>query len=178
MRTPSTARRIRANPAGIAAGTVRALGRLAVGVLLGFHVWLLGAHLLDGRVFEPATAVRWVISLVVVAGFRALSRRGLPLLVDRRAVGLWLVVVIIHCSAGWDGRAAASLERAIPESVTALAQLSVTALVLGATLAAALVLWRCRRTQGGLASAAPALFGGLPASGFVFRISPRPPPSV
>ena len=138
MTAAPAARRFAPRPADLVTAAVRAAGHLAFATLAVFHAWLLGLHLLDGRAFEPATAARWVLAVLVLAGFRALSHRGLPLFTGRRAVGLWLLVVLIHCSAASDGSAAA-LRTAIPESVTVLAQLSVTAAVLGAALAPAFV---------------------------------------
>lgn len=176
MRMIATARRAITRLSAPSAAAVRVLLRLSLLALIVFHLGLLGAHLLDGRAFEPATAVRWVLSLVVLAGFRSLSRRGVPLLLGRRAVGLWLLVVIIHCSAAWDGGAAAALDRAIPKSVTALAQVSLTVLAVGAAVAAAFT--TAARAWGGSHRPffVPTLIAGLPASGFVFRFSPRPPP--
>jgi hypothetical protein len=155
---------------------LRALGRLAFAALAVFHAWVLAAHLLQGKAFEPDTAIRWVVAAVVLIGFRALSRRGLPLFSGRHAVVLWLLVVLIHCSAAWSG-GAASLEAGLPETVTALAQLSTVAgvlvgVVLGIALASARRPWDARR----LAFPAPVLIGGLPSTGVVFRFSPRPPP--
>jgi hypothetical protein len=154
----------------------RALGRLGFVAVAGFHTWLLGRHLVSGQAFEPATAVRWLLAVLVLVAFRTLSRRGLPLFLGRRAVGLWLLVVIIHCSAAWEGGAAAALDSAIPESVTALAQLSVSTMVLGAVFAALLAQTvrpsACRRSPFGT----PALAAGLPSTSFAFRFSPRPPP--
>jgi hypothetical protein len=169
------ARRPAARPADLAASAVRAAGHLAFAALGVFHAWLLGLHLLDGRAFEPATAARWILAVLVLAGFRALSHRGLPLFTGRRAIGLWLLVVLIHCSAASDGSAAA-LRTAIPEPVTVLAQLSVTIAVLGAALAAAAVPAARPWAGGRPAHAVPLLIAGRPSSGFVFCFSPRPPP--
>jgi hypothetical protein len=160
----------------LALAALRALGRLGFAALALFHVWLLGVHLLDGRAFAPATAVRWALAAGVLVGFRALGRRGLPLCFGRRAVGLWLLVVIIHCGAAWEGGAAAALDRAIPESVTALAQLSAATAVLGVALAAALVSAARPWAGGRPAFCVPVLVAGLPASGFRYCCSPRPPP--
>jgi hypothetical protein len=172
---PASALRSATRPANLVAAALGVLGRLGLGVLIVFHAWLLGAHLLDGRALEPATAVRWMLAVLVLAGFRALSRRGLPLLSGRRAVVLWLLVVVIHCSAAWDGGAAAALDRAIPESVTALAQLSAAVLVAAALSA---VFARAMRAAARLRPAfgVPARIAGLPSNGFVFLFSPRPPP--
>ena len=168
------ARRFATRPADLATSVVRAAGHLAFATIAVFHAWLLGLHLLDGRAFEPATAARWVLAVLVLAGFRALSHRGLPLFAGRRAVGLWLLVVLIHCSAAADGGAA--LRAAIPESVTVLAQLSFTSAVLGAALVAALRPAARRWAGGRPAFPVPLLIAGRPSSGFVFCFSPRPPP--
>jgi hypothetical protein len=165
-----------AGPANLAAAALGALGRVGLAALIAFHAWLLGAHLVGGQAFEPATAVRWMLAVLVLAGFRALGRRGLPLLFGRRAVVLWMLVVVIHCSAAWDGAAAAALDRAIPESVTALAQVSVTTLLLGAVLAIAIATVRKPRKGGRPAASAAAIVAGHPSSGFVFCFPPRPPP--
>jgi hypothetical protein len=172
---PTSGLRSATRPANLVAAALSVLGRLGLAALIVFHAWLLGAHLLDGRAFEPAMAVRWMLAVLVLAGFRALSRRGLPLLSGRRAVVLWLLVVVIHCSAAWDGGAAAALDRAIPESVTALAQLSAAVLV-AAALSAAFAPAMRAAARLRPASDVPARIAGLPSNGFVFRFSPRPPP--
>ena len=144
-------------------------------ILAGFHVWLLGLHLVTGEAFEPTTAVRWALAAVVLAGFRALSRRGLPLFFGRRAVGLWLLVVVIHASAAWDGGGVA-FGAAIPESVTALAPLSAVAAVLGALLVTALAARNRRFSAGQAGRPTPALVAGLLSTGVACLFSPRPPP--
>jgi hypothetical protein len=175
MSAAPAARRFATRPADLATSALRAAGHATFTAIAAFHAWLLGLHLLDGRAFEPGTAARWILAVLVLAGFRALSHRGLSLFTGRRAVGLWLLVVLIHCSAASDGGAAA-LRAAIPESVTALAQLSVTTLVLGTALASAVAL-AARPGSGERPSyLAPLLIAGLPSSGFAFCFSPRPPP--
>ncbi len=177
MTTAATATsRAATRPDDLFAMALRSLGRLGFAWLALHHVWLLGVHLVDGRAFAPATAVRWVLAVLVLVGFRALSRRGLPLFSGRRAIGLWLLVAIIHCSAAWEGGAAAAVGRAIPESVTALAQLSGATLVLAAVLAAAGSARVSPSAASRSALAVPALIAGLPSTGIVFRFSPRPPP--
>jgi hypothetical protein len=155
---------------------VRPLGHIAFAALVAFHVWLFGLHLLDGRALQPATAARWGLGVLVLAGFRALSRRDLPLFRSRRAVVLWLLVVIIHCSAAWDGGGAAALDRAIPETVVAAAQMACAAGVIGLVLLAA-VAQSGRPSAGRRPSfAVPALIAGLPSTGLALRFSSRPPP--
>lgn len=172
---PAVHRRSATRPEALVSGALRVLGGLLLAALAGFHVWLLGFHLYTGEAFEPTTAVRWALAALVFAGFRALSRRGLPLFFGRRAVGLWLIVVVIHVSTPWDGGGVA-LSAAVPESVTALAQLSAAATVLGTLFAAALALRAALPAAGRTGRAAPALVAGLPSTGFVHRFSPRPPP--
>jgi hypothetical protein len=176
MSAAPAARRSVTRSDDLALAALRALGRLGFAALALFHVCLLGVHLLDGRAFAPATAIRWALAAGVLVGLRALSRRGLPLFSGRRAVGLWLLVVIIHCGAAWEGGAAAALDRAIPESVTALAQLSAATAVLGLALAAALASAAQPWAGGRPGFSVPVLVAGLPASGFLYCFSPRPPP--
>lgn len=169
------ARRPEMRPRDLAAAAVRALGRLAFAALVAFHAWLLLLHVAGGRAFEPATAARWALSVLVLAGFVALRRRGIALFAGRRAVVLWLLVVVIHCSAVWDGGAGV-FERAIPEAAAAVAQFSFATAVIGLALLASLASsarpWMGRRA----ASAVPGFIAGLPATGLVFSFSPRPPP--
>jgi hypothetical protein len=159
----------------LARGAFRSLGRLAFAALVVFHAWVLATHLLQGKAFEPDTAVRWVVAAAVLIGFRALSRRGLPLFSGRHAVVLWLLVVLIHCGAAWSG-GAASLEADLPETVTALAQLSTAVGVLGVALGVALASSRQPSEGRRLAFPAPVLIGGLPSTGAVLPFAPRPPP--
>lgn len=176
MNSGLTALRAATRPIDLATVALRAAGHVAFAALVVFHVWLLGLHLLDGRALQPATAARWGLGVVVLAGFRALSRRDLPLFRGRRAVVLWLVVVIIHCSAAWDGGAAAALDKAIPETVAAVAQLSFAAGVVGLVLLAALA--HAGRPVAGRRPSfpVPALVAGLPSTGLALRFSSRPPP--
>jgi len=175
MNAALTARRSATRPDVLVTAGVRALGHVVVAALVVFHAWLLGLHLLDGRAFEPDAAARWGLAVLVVAGFRALSRRGLPLFTGRRAVGLWLLVVLIHCSAASDGSATA-FDRAIPESVTALAHVSFATAAVGIVLLAGVASATRPRTGGRPAFPVPILVAGLPSSGFVYCFSPRPPP--
>jgi hypothetical protein len=155
---------------------LRSAARLAVTVVVAFHAWLLWTHLVGGQALEPGTAARWIVAALVLVCFRALQRRGLSLFWGRRAVVLWLLVVVIHCHAVWSG-APITVDLGVPEAITMLAQLTApAATVLGlfflGLFAALLASWA--------ADAKPyqgrARLAGLPASGYVFRLSPRPPP--
>lgn len=175
MNVALTARRSATRPVGLAAAALRALGGLGIVALVGFHAWLLAVDLFEGRAFEPGTAARWGLAVLALWGFRALSRRGLPLFSGRRAVVLWLLVVVIHCSAGWDGSAAA-FARAIPESVAALAPVSFAVAALGVVLLAVFTSAARPWAGGRPPFAVPLVVAGLPSSGVVFSFSPRPPP--
>ena len=176
MTAAPAARRAATRPDDLVRAALRALGRLGFAALIPFHAWLLGQRLVSGQAFDPATAVRWVLAVLVLVGFRALRRRGLPLFLGRRAVGLWLVVVIIHCSAAWEGGTAAALDTAIPEAVTALGQFSAATLVLRAVLAAVLSLMARGPAAGSFPIHLPGPVAGLPSTGFALSFSPRPPP--
>jgi len=172
---PAARRRSATRPEAPVSSALRALGGLLLAILAGFHVWILGLHVVTGEAFEPTTAVRWALAALVLAGFRALSRRGLPLFGGRRAVGLWLLVVVIHASAAWDGGGVA-FGAALPETVTALAQVAAAATLAGAVIGAALAAPAGCFPAVRRGHAAPTLVAGLPSSGFAFSFSPRPPP--
>jgi hypothetical protein len=154
---------------------VGALGRLAFALLVVFHAWLLWAHLLDGKAFEPGTAMRWLVAVGVLVGFRALSRLGLPLLSGRRAVVLWLLVILIHCHAVWTGDVITP-DLGVPETLHALSQLTGSISVLGALIVALVAAHDAAAVQRRRTLPAPALIAGLPSDGFTFRFAPRPPP--
>lgn len=155
---------------------MRSAAQLALTVLVAFHAWLLWTHLVGGKALEPQTAVRWIVAAVVLVGFRALQRHGLSLFWGKRAVVLWLLVVVIHCHAVWSGEPITA-ELGVPETITMLAQLTAPAsTVLGlfflGLFATLIALWTAAaKPYEGLAR-----FAGLPASGYLFRFSPRPPP--
>jgi hypothetical protein len=156
--------------------TMRAVVRLSFAVLVAFHAWLLWTHLIGGRALEPQTAVRWIVAAAVLIGFRALQRHGLSLFWGKRAVVLWLLVVVIHCHAAWSGEPVTA-QLGVPETITVLAQLAApVATVLGLLLFGMFGALLAGRTASTLWYAEPALAAGLPASGYAYLFSPRPPP--
>ncbi len=176
MTSSSTLGRRRVTGAGdLARRVVRAAGRLAFWALLAFHAGLLSVHVTQGRLLEPQTAGRWVAAVLVLAGFRRLSRLGLPLVFGQRAVVLWLLVILLHCHAGPAG-GSTSVDLGIPETIGALAQMTGTISVLGALLVVLLAAAQRPRRDLRAAFAAPVILAGLAAPGFVFRFAPRPPP--
>jgi hypothetical protein len=171
---------IRARQSTTRAGTlvraaVQALGQLAFAALVVFHGWLLWTHVAAGKAFEPATSLRWLIAIGVLVGFRALSRHGLPLLFGRRAVVLWLLVILIHCHAVWTGDAI-TVDLALPETLHALSQLTGSLSVLGALVVVLLAAHAAAAVSLRGLVPAPALIAGLPSDGVTFRFAPRPPP--
>jgi hypothetical protein len=154
---------------------VGALGRLAFALLVAFHAWLLWSHLVAGKAFEPGTALRWLVAVGVLVGFRALSRHGLPLVFGRRAVALWLLVILIHCHAVWTGDVVTT-DLGVPETLHALSQIIGSTSVLGALAVVLLVTQTAAVFDAHLAVPASARVAGLPSDGFTYRFAPRPPP--
>jgi hypothetical protein len=176
MSSSKTFDRRRVTGAGdLARRVVHASGRLAFWALVTFHVGLFAVHVIQGRLFEPETAGRWIVAVLLLAGFRRLSHLGLPLVFGQRAVVLWLLVILLHCHAGW-ANGSASLDLAVPETLGALSQLTGSLTVLGALLVVLLVALQRLRRDGRAALAAPVILAGLASPGFVFGFAPRPPP--
>ena len=131
MTSNRTIGRRRVTGAGDLAGhVVHAAGRLAFWALVAFHAGLFSVHLIQGRLLEPQTAGRWVVAVLLIAGFRRLSSLGLPLVFGQRAVVLWLLVLLLHCHAGW-ASGSTSLDLAVPETLGALSQLAGSLTVAG-----------------------------------------------
>jgi hypothetical protein len=144
----------------------------------GFHAWLLWEHASTGRLLDPATLLRWVAAALILAGFLALRRVGRPLASGRRALVLWLLVVLLHGHAVAGG-AGETPVAAVPETVTVLlTQIAVAApaVVLGAGLLLLIARRRAARLRACEAVEARRSVGSLPLTGYLFRFSPRPPP--
>ncbi|MEI6667156.1 MAG: hypothetical protein WCP29_03295 [Acidobacteriota bacterium] len=149
---------------------------LAVAMLGAFHGWLLWTHLVGGKALEPRTAVRWVVAALVLVGFRALQRHGLSLFWGKRAIVLWLLVVVLHCHAVWNGEPV-TVQLGVPESISLLAQLTAPAAsILGLLCFALIGALLAHRVGQPCYVPATVRIAGLPASGYVFRFAPRPPP--
>jgi hypothetical protein len=159
----------------LARRVAHAAGRVAFWALVAFHTGLLSVHLIQGRLLEPQTAGRWIVAVLLLAGFHRLSSLGLPLVFGQRAVVLWLLVILLHCHAGW-ANGSTSLDLAVPETLGALSQLAGSLTVLGALLVVLLIALERLRRDGRAALAAPVILAGLASPGFVFRFAPRPPP--
>lgn len=148
---------------------------LAVGALVGaWHLWLFGHQALSGQLSDPATVLRWLVALAVIAGLAALRRRG-ESMHGRQAVAVWVLAALLH------GPALAnrvdSLSPALPEAVATVAQAAAAVAAMGL----ALLVW-LRHTAWALGAAAGVL---VPVDGRVLpalattrrpRFLPRPPP--
>jgi hypothetical protein len=154
------------------------LGRGAVLFLVAFHAWLFGDRLLAGALAEPLVALRWLAGLVLLSGFGWLRRLDLPLFHGRKALVLWLLVVLLHVHAAWmppqhDSSWSAARETVATAAVQLVAGLlTATGLaLLGRLLARRPAAPRPRHwTMPRLALAGPA------ATGHCACFCPRPPP--
>jgi hypothetical protein len=64
--------------------------------LLWFHAHLLWQRITDLTLFEPVVALRWGATVVILVALARLRRLGVPLFRGRRALILWLVVLLLH----------------------------------------------------------------------------------
>jgi hypothetical protein len=78
---------------------LRAVSLFALTALAVFHVSLFWNRLLDGQLLDPLVAARWLGAAALIAGLVALRRRGVSLVAGRRALVVWLLVVLLHWSA-------------------------------------------------------------------------------
>lgn len=150
--------------------------RALMASLVVFHVGLLLVHAVEGRLFEPAVSVRWFVGALLFAGFVALRRLDVPVLWGRKAVVLWLLVVLLHCHAAFS-----SADADEPVFDPMVATLVTEVFVAAATLLAALL-----AATGRFHVAAPRpqwhdLTAGVPslamAAGFGSTHGARPPPA-
>ena len=110
-------------------------GRVAVVLLVAFHAWLFGDHIFDGRLVDPVVACRWVAGGLLTLGFLWLRRLGLPVLRGRKAIVLWLLVVLLHVHAAWAPGTGASGWAGARDAVATCALQAVSAGVLAVGLA-------------------------------------------
>ena len=67
--------------------------------LVIFHLVLFWDQIISGRLLDPAVAVRWGMSALLLVVFTAFRRAGVPLLWGRRALVVWVLVALLHCAA-------------------------------------------------------------------------------
>jgi hypothetical protein len=68
----------------------------AVGALAAHHLLLFAQRVLDRSLLDPAVALRWSLSFLLVAGLVALARRGVRLGNPRTAGTVTLLVLLLH----------------------------------------------------------------------------------
>ena len=71
---------------------------IAVSILVAYHFVLLGQRLADLSLFQPAVALRWLITVALLYALRRMHAAGLPLIWGRRALAFWLLVLLLHVS--------------------------------------------------------------------------------
>jgi hypothetical protein len=157
-----------------------AFSRLAVLVLLGFHTWLFYTEFGDGRLADPAVAFRWVWGGLILAGFLAIRRVGIPQLFSRKAIVLWLFVILLHCQAV-ASRPGASFDAAtLPERFSAVAApfaLGPAGVALGFLLLALLARRQSAQTRALQRFVPVASPVGTTFAGYVPPFASRPPPA-
>lgn len=149
----------------------------ALALLVAFHAWLLWTRLLDGGLLQPEVAARWLVGAMLTAAFVVLHRAGVSLVWGRRAVGLWLLVALLHVQSASPPGAEPS--RWIAEQSVTLVWQALSAVTLAG--AALLLLAGMRRRPPSSARLADVLArqANVPvrlAAGWRLQLAPRPPP--
>jgi hypothetical protein len=153
---------------------VSGLGLVAVAGLVLLHVAILWARITQGRLGEPAIALRWAAAVVLLLALVALRRRGVSLLWGRRALVFWMLVLLLHAGTSLPAEAG---PRVAPERLLFV--------VPAAVAPACLFLVLLVTPLAGAALAGPALLlrhGAARAvrarrPGFRLALASRPPPA-
>ena len=105
------------------------LGLASAAIALAwFHIGLLWDRLTDLGSLESATALRWLLAAFLILALARLRHLGIPLFWGRRALVLWILVLLLHlqdpygatqalADAG-DGLASEQLLLVLPVSIT------------------------------------------------------------
>jgi hypothetical protein len=72
---------------------------VSVLALVVFHLLLFWNQIGDGRLLDPAVALRWGLSAVLLVVLTGLRRAGVPFFRGRRALVVWVLVALLHWSA-------------------------------------------------------------------------------
>ena len=67
-----------------------------VAFLLYLHIRIFTERLLDLTILEPVVAVKWLASLLILAVLLKFRRAGNPLLKGRKALVVWMLVLLLH----------------------------------------------------------------------------------
>jgi hypothetical protein len=71
-------------------------GLALTGALAGFHFLLLWRRIQDLSLLQPGVALRWLVAAALLAAMACLTRTGGSLFRGRRALVLWLLVLLLH----------------------------------------------------------------------------------
>jgi hypothetical protein len=145
--------------------------------LFALHGWLLWLRISQGRLLEWGVALRWGAGALLLLTLLALRRRGVPLFWGRKALALWILVLLIHWTAPASS-AGARAEGPVPPPILFVLPAAAGTLALAAGLLWARVGER-RAMFVALGSRARLLEarGGPLAAGFTVPLFARPPPA-
>lgn len=154
---------------------VRGAGVLALAILAIFHVSLFWDRLVDGQLLDPLVAGRWLAAAGITAGLIALRRCGVSLVSGRRALVVWLLVVLLHWTARPGSVVADQGQPATSDLIFVVPSTAAAALVSFGLLVAALGVNRLRPALACLCTVEPGE-RGLTAAGWRPASGARAPP--
>src|SRR5437879_360436 len=146
--------------------------------LSALHGWLLWLRISQGRLLEWRVALRWGVGALLLLTLQALRRRGVPLLWGRRALALWVLVLLLHWTAPTSS-AGVQAEGPVPPPILFVLPASVWPLALAASLLGATAAARRAHLFPVLGSPyrLVEVRGGPLTAGFPVALFARPPPA-
>lgn len=154
---------------------LRGAGLFAVAGLAIFHISLFWDRLVGGQLLDPLVAGRWLAAAALASGLVALRRRGVSLVAGRRALVVWLLVVLLHYSAKPAVTVADAGHPATSDLIFVLPSTAAAALVGVGLLAAACAASRVRAPLTCLCTVEPHEAGRV-AAGWRLAAGARAPP--
>jgi hypothetical protein len=145
--------------------------------LVALHLWLLGSHVVDGRLTDPSVAARWVFGTALFGSLVVLRRLAVPALWGRHAAVIWTLVALLHWQAALSRTDAAAQPATPPVAVVAVS------FTLGSALVGLGLLWwvivrsRPDRLRPLDWRFVPSAAVAGPYRGYASPCSPRPPPA-
>lgn len=154
----------------------------AAAYLLYLHSLLLAERLSDLSILEPVVAVKWIASLLILVVLLKFRLAGIPLLKGRKALVVWMLVLLLHCQISAPIGPEVSAEFAAQQNVWLIFLLpALVSIVVSLALSTGRVLKSVRRSQSQRSAAIlfrrrlsprPRLLAG-----FSLAILSRPPPA-
>jgi hypothetical protein len=123
---------------------LRLAGAIGLTALVVFHATLFWDRLIDGQLLDPLVALRWAAALGLTSALVLLRLRGVPLVTGRRAIVVWLLVVLLHWGVGPRADTPANAQGSSADLIFVLPSTAAAALV-GVGLIAAALAARHRR---------------------------------